>query len=71
MPRKTFRVPNIFGDQDAEIVENALRQTLGVQDVNIQPASKVVAVEWSEPASWDELRDKLGLLGYVTEEYAD
>ncbi len=71
MPRKTFRVPNIFGDVDADVVENTLRQTPGVGEVEIQPESKLVAVEWSAPASWDELRDKLRLLGYVTEDHAD
>ena len=68
MPRREFRVPNVFGDEDVSILENALLQILGVSQVNFYPETKTVAVQWADPASWDEIERKLEVLGYFPEE---
>jgi|FLYN01.1.fsa_nt_gi hypothetical protein len=68
MPRKEMRIPTVLADEDVTILENALLQMLGVSQVDYYPETKVVAVQWSDPASWDEIERKLETLGYFPEE---
>lgn len=68
MPSKTFQIPNMLGGEDLTRVENILRQTNGVQDVNMHPATKEVTVAWNDRASWDEILRNLTDMGYMPED---
>jgi hypothetical protein len=64
MPRKEVRVPTIVDEEAVSILENGLLQMPGVNQVDFDPANKVVAVQWADPAGWDEIGRRLEALGY-------
>jgi hypothetical protein len=64
MPQKVFYLPNVFDGEDATVVENALRQMNGVQKVAFHPETKLLTLQWSPPATWEEIEHKLDSLGY-------
>jgi copper chaperone CopZ len=69
MSIKTFQVVNMVTDNDESIVENAIGQIVGVHRVQIQGSmagmTKHVEVEWSEPATWEEIERRVSELGYT------
>lgn len=75
MASKTFQVVNMVSDIDESIVENAIRQIVGVGRVEIQGGTagqtKRIEVEWSDPATWDEIQRRIAELGYTVDHQID
>jgi copper chaperone CopZ len=64
MESKTFKVPNIGCDGCVRSVESEVRQIAGVQRVQAAVDSKMVTVEWVDPASWEKIVDALTEIDY-------
>jgi copper chaperone CopZ len=64
MAQKDFQLPTVQAAEDIEVVENALLQLLGVQQVTFHPESKRVTIQWVEPATWGDIERTLESLGY-------
>jgi copper chaperone CopZ len=64
MTSKTFQVPNIGCDGCVRTVENELKQIAGVQLARADEASKMVTVEWDDPANWDQIVNTLTEIDY-------
>jgi cation transport ATPase len=58
----------MFGEQDASVIENALRQIVGVSHVELLPSAKHAVIQWSEPATWDDIQSAMKQLGYRTDD---
>ncbi|RMF80218.1 MAG: heavy-metal-associated domain-containing protein [Chloroflexi bacterium] len=67
MEHKTFRVPNIGCDGCVRTVENELSELEGVKTVKAELDSKMVTVEWDNPASWDVIVTTLEAIEYPPE----
>ena len=67
MPTKTLRFPSAFGDEDLDLIENALRQMAGMRDVTMERPMKAATIQWDAPTSWDEVERTVRDLGYVPE----
>ncbi len=64
MTSKTFQVPNIGCDGCVRTVEAELKQISGVQSAHAELDSKMVTVEWDDPANWDQIVDALTEIEY-------
>lgn len=67
MQSKTFQVPNIGCNGCVNTIKNELTQLPGVQKVTGDVASKIVTVEWGDPASWQQIEAKLTEIDYAPE----
>lgn len=65
MQSTTFQLPNVADEQDWEIVENALRQLVGMRYVSVNRPTRLVTVQYADPTSWDDISRTLDGLGYV------
>ena len=65
MESKTFLVPNIGCDGCVRTVENELKDLAGVTNDRAEVDSKMVTVEWGEPASWQQIVDALTEIDYA------
>jgi copper chaperone CopZ len=65
MESKTFLVPNIGCDGCVRTVENELKDLAGVTNARAEVDSKMVTVEWGEPASWQQIVDALTEIDYA------
>ena len=65
MRSTTFQLPGVGNATDWEIVENALRQINGMRHVEVNRPTRLVTVQYSDPASWDDISRTLDGLGYV------
>ena len=64
MTSKTFQVPNIGCDGCVRTVEAELKQIAGVQTAHAELDSKMVTVEWDDPANWEQIVDALTEIEY-------
>ena len=65
MPTKTFKVPNISCGHCVMTIEREVGELGGVVSVKADEASKMVSVEWNEPAtSWGAIRALLEEINY-------
>lgn len=64
METRTFQIPALVAQTDREVVENALRQLVGVRTVELNHPVKEVTVHWDAPTSWHDIERTLGDLGY-------
>jgi copper chaperone len=67
MANKTFKVPNISCGHCVMSVEREVGELDGVVSVKADESSKMVTVEWNEPASWDEIQNLLVEINYAPE----
>ncbi len=67
MEQKTFTVPNIGCNGCVNTIKNEVSALEGVQRVEGVVASKVVTVEWTTPATWDQIKAKLEEIEYAPE----
>ena len=67
MADKTFKVPNISCGHCVMSVEREVGELDGVVSVKADESSKMVTVEWNEPASWDEIQSLLVEINYAPE----
>ncbi|MEW5959026.1 MAG: heavy-metal-associated domain-containing protein [Chloroflexota bacterium] len=65
MATKTFKVPNISCMHCVSTIENEVGDLAGVISVKAAQDTKLVTVEWNEPAqSWDNIRSLLQEINY-------
>lgn len=55
MQTKTFEVPNITCGHCVMAIENELSELTGVSKVEADKNTRLVTVEWQEPATWDQI----------------
>jgi copper chaperone CopZ len=66
--RKTFQVPNIGCDGCVRSITNELNSIPGVVKVDGTVSTKVVTVEWQEPATWQQIVKTLEEIDYAPAE---
>jgi len=65
METKTFKVPNIGCDGCASTIKNEIGQLAGVARVDADKDTKVVTVQWQNPASWQGIESRLVEIDYA------
>ncbi|MCC6616299.1 MAG: heavy-metal-associated domain-containing protein [Anaerolineae bacterium] len=68
MEQKTFTVPNIGCNGCVNTIKNEVSALSGVQRVEGDVASKIVTVEWDNPANWATIKAKLEEIEYAPAE---
>ena len=64
MQSKTVTVPNISCGHCTHTVEMELGDIAGVKNVKADIDSKQVVVEWSDPATWEQIESMLVEINY-------
>ncbi len=64
MQSKTFKVPNISCGHCVMTIKNEVGELAGVSAVQADQASKMVTVEWGDPATWEQIRSLLVEINY-------
>lgn len=64
MPAKTFRVPNISCGHCVMTIKNEVGELTGVSRVDADKDTRMVTVEWSEPATWEQIKGLLIEINY-------
>ena len=64
MQSKTVTVPNISCGHCTHTVEMELNDIAGVNSVKADIDSKLVVVEWGEPATWEQIEAMLVEINY-------
>ncbi len=64
MEHKTFQVPAIGCDGCVKTIKTEVSQLPGVTQVDADVDTKMVTVEWNEPASWTGIESKLVEIDY-------
>ena len=64
MATKTFEVPNISCGHCVMTIKNEVSELSGVKKVEADQESRMVTVEWSDPATWDQINDLLVEINY-------
>jgi copper chaperone CopZ len=64
MERKTFQVPNIGCDGCVRTIKNELGEIPGVKQVEGAVDTKIVTVEWDNPATWQKITSVLEEIEY-------
>lgn len=68
MQTKTFKVPNISCGHCVRTIENEVSDLEGVKVVSASQDTKMVTVEWEEPAqSWEGIKALLEEINYPPE----
>ncbi len=68
MARRTVTVPNISCHHCANTIKRELRELEGVTQVEVDPNTKQVSVEWNAPARWEDVRRVLEEINYPPQE---
>lgn len=68
MDRKTFEVPNIGCDGCVRTIKNELSSIAGVKQVEGEVATRIVTVEWDDPANWQQIVTALKEIDYAPAE---
>ena len=64
MPAKTFRVPNISCGHCVMTIKNEVGELTGVSRVDADKDTRMVTGEWSEPATWEQIKGLLVEINY-------
>lgn len=64
MTTKTFTVPNISCGHCTHSIEMEVADLAGVASVKAEQDTKLVTVEWGEPATWDAIKSVLVEINY-------
>lgn len=64
MESKTFEVPNISCGHCVMTIKNEVSELTGVSKVDADQESRMVTVEWTDPATWDQIKDLLVEINY-------
>ncbi len=67
METKTFKVPNIGCNGCVNAIKGELGEMEGVQTVDGEVESKMVTVEYGDPASWEKIVAALKEIDYAPE----
>ncbi len=65
MEKKTFQVPNIGCDGCVRTIKNEVSQISGVKQVDGIVDTKMVTVEWDNPATWQKIEETLKEIDYA------
>ena len=65
MQTKKFEVPNISCHHCVMTIKNELGDLAGVSKVEADQDTRIVEVEWQEPATWDQIKDLLVEINYA------
>jgi copper chaperone len=61
---KTFEIPNISCGHCVMTIRNEVSELAGVSKVEADQNSRMVTVEWSDPATWDQINALLVEINY-------
>lgn len=64
MGKETFLVPNISCGHCVMTIKDELADIEGVLNVEDNPGTKLITVEWDEPATLDEIKETLKEINY-------
>jgi copper chaperone CopZ len=64
MEKSTLSIPNISCGHCVMAIKNELMEMEGVQIVEGDPEKKEILVEWQDPASLDNIKEKLKEINY-------
>lgn len=64
MEKKTFEVPNIGCDGCVKAIKNEVSEIAGVKTVDGVVDTRMVTIEWDNPATWDQIVDTLTEIEY-------
>lgn len=65
MTTKTFEVPNIGCNGCVQAIKGELSDLEGVVSVNGEVESRMVTVEFDDPASWEKIATTLKAIDYA------
>ncbi len=65
METKTFKIPNIGCDGCVSKIKDEIGQLAGVAPVDAYKDTKVVTVQWQNPASWQVIERRLVEIDYA------
>jgi len=64
MQTKTFEVPNISCGHCVMTIQNEVGDLAGVSKVQADQNSRLVTVEWGDPATWEQIKALLVEINY-------
>lgn len=64
---KTFKVPNVGCNGCVATIKSEVGELAGVTKVDGDASSKMITVEWGEPANWDQIKATLVEIDYAPE----
>jgi len=67
MESKTFKVPNIGCNGCVRTITGELSGKPGIQSVTADVNTKIVTVQWDDPATWDSITATLTEIDYPPE----
>jgi copper chaperone CopZ len=68
MNTKTFVVPAISCDHCVHSIKTEVGEIAGVQSVQADAGTKVVTVNWGDPATWEKIKATLAEINYPPQE---
>lgn len=68
MPNKSFTVPNISCMHCVHTIKTELTELYGVVSVTADQQSQTVSVEWTEPQTWEGIKELLVEINYPPRE---
>ena len=68
MEKQTLNIPNITCGHCVMTIKNELSELEGVKEVDGNPESKQVSVEWDAPATIETIKNTLKDINYPTSE---
>ena len=68
MEQKTVMVPNVSCDHCVRAIKNELVELEGVKRVEGNPDTKMISVEWEDPATWQQIADTMTEIEYAPAE---
>jgi len=67
MDSKTFKVPAISYNHCVHTIKMEVSELPGVQSVQADKDTQLVTVNWTEPATWEKIRQTLVEINYPPE----
>jgi copper chaperone CopZ len=68
MESRTVRVPNVGCNGCVNTIKNEVSELAGVTVVSGDPNTKMVTIEWDNPADWSAIKNKMVEIDYAPEE---
>lgn len=65
MQSKTFQVPNISCGHCVMTIKNEISELTGVKKVDADKNTRMVTVEWDNPATWEQIKNLLVEINYA------
>lgn len=67
MEQKTVKVPSIGCDGCVNTIKSEISALPGVISVQGDVSSKIVTIQWDDPATWAKIGDKMAEIDYAPE----